>query len=207
MLHGAGLPKNLWGEAINFAVWLKNRTSTRVLGNVTPFERLYGEKPNLGGLPEWGQRVWVHNNTGSKLDARATEARWIGYDSDSTHAHRVYWLGKGSVSVERNIKFVPVTVTVFTPPPSFATPMGPVVAQSPVQPVVIQPSVSQPTITQLTTPARRLRTIVIPPRPMFTRPASTSSLPPALPPVSVPPPDSEEEVTDDEKEEEEGIPK
>ncbi len=188
-------------------MWLKNRTSTRVLGNVTPFERLYGEKPNLGGLPEWGQRVWVHNNTGSKLDARATEARWIGYDSDSTHAHRVYWLGKGSVSVERNIKFVPVTVTVFTPPPSFATPMGPVVAQSPVQPVVIQPSVSQPTITQLTTPARRLRTIVIPPRPMFTRPASTSSLPPALPPVSVPPPDSEEEVTDDEKEEEEGIPK
>ena len=55
ILHHAQLPKNLWGEAIKFAVWLKNRTSTRALGNTTPFERLYGKKPDLGGVPEWGQ--------------------------------------------------------------------------------------------------------------------------------------------------------
>ena len=42
ILHQADLPKNLWGEAIQFAVWLKNRTSTKALGNVTPYERLYG---------------------------------------------------------------------------------------------------------------------------------------------------------------------
>ena len=87
MLHYAELPKNLWGEAILFAVWLKNRTSTRALGNVTPFERLYGEKPDLGGVPEWGQRIWVHNDKGSKLNACSLEARWVGFDRDSTHAH------------------------------------------------------------------------------------------------------------------------
>jgi len=54
ILHQAGLPKNLWAEAINFAMWLKNRTSTKALGNSTPFERLYGEKPNLAKVPEWG---------------------------------------------------------------------------------------------------------------------------------------------------------
>src|SRR6266702_2233088 len=57
MLYQADLPKNLWAEAINFAVWLKNRTSTKALGNITPYERLYGQKPNLSNVPEWGQHV------------------------------------------------------------------------------------------------------------------------------------------------------
>ena len=87
LLHHSGLPRTLWGEALHFAVWLKNRTSTRVLGTVTPFERVNGYKPNLGGVPEWGQRVWVHNDKGSKLDARGTIARWVGFDADSPHAH------------------------------------------------------------------------------------------------------------------------
>jgi hypothetical protein len=65
----------------------------RALGNVTPYERLYGKKPDLEGLLEWGQQVWVHNDKGSKLDVRATEGRWAGYDRESTHAHRIYWPG------------------------------------------------------------------------------------------------------------------
>ena len=202
MLHAAELPKNLWGEAVNHAVWLKNRTSTRVLGNVTPFERLYGEKPNLGGVPEWGQRVWVHNNAGSKLDAWATEARWVGFDSDSPHAHRVYWMGKNSISVERNIKFVPVTVSVYTPPPSY---------DSITAPTTIQPSapvVTQPTAPTAITPSR-MAPVIITLRPTFTRratvatqtPASSSILPPAIPPQPVSQSESNEEMVDDEKEE------
>ena len=69
MLHQARLPKNLWAEAVQFTVWLKNRTSTKAIGNVTPYEQLHNEVPNLGGVPEWGQHVWVYNVTGSKLDA------------------------------------------------------------------------------------------------------------------------------------------
>ncbi len=38
MLHQAELLKNLWAEAIRFAVWLKNHTSTKAIGNVTPYE-------------------------------------------------------------------------------------------------------------------------------------------------------------------------
>jgi hypothetical protein len=71
LLHGSGLPKTLWGKATHLVVWVKNRTTTCVLGKVTPYERLYGEKPNLAGLPEWGQHVWVHQMKGSKLSARA----------------------------------------------------------------------------------------------------------------------------------------
>jgi hypothetical protein len=92
MLHQAKLPKNLWAKAIQFAVWLKNRASTRALGNITPYECLYGQKPNLANIPEWGQTIWVYKPAGFKLNDRASQARWIGFNANSTHAHRVIGL-------------------------------------------------------------------------------------------------------------------
>ena len=64
----------LWAKATHHVVWLKNRTSTRVLKDSTPYEQLYSKKPNLANIPEWGQQVWVYNPSGSKLNARATQA-------------------------------------------------------------------------------------------------------------------------------------
>jgi transposase InsO family protein len=107
----SGLTKSLWAEAAQFVIWIKNRTPTRVLGNTTPLERLTGQKPNLANVPEWGQRVWVHDDSGSKLDQRATMARWVGYDADSTHAHRIYWPQNHKISVERNVKFTADSTT------------------------------------------------------------------------------------------------
>jgi hypothetical protein len=111
----SGLTKSLWAEAAQFVIWIKNRTPTRVLGNATPLERLTGQKPNLANVPEWGQRVWVHDDSGSKLDQRATMARWVGYDADSTHAHRIYWPQNHKISVERNVKFTADSTTVTLP--------------------------------------------------------------------------------------------
>ena len=69
MLHHAKLPKSLWGEAVLFAVWLKNRTTTKALRNMMPFEKFNKFKPDLSGVPEWGQQVWAHSTDGTKLDA------------------------------------------------------------------------------------------------------------------------------------------
>src|SRR5258708_39834999 len=44
---------------------------------------------------------------------------------DSTHAHRIYWPGKNSISVERNVKFVSPTIIISTSPPSYASTMAP----------------------------------------------------------------------------------
>jgi len=74
ILHQASLPKNLWAEAIQFAVWLKNHTSTKALGNVTLHKQLNKEKPNFAKVPEWGQQVWIYNASSTKLDARALQA-------------------------------------------------------------------------------------------------------------------------------------
>jgi len=143
MLHQSTLPKTLWGEALHFAVWLKNWTSTRALGSdTTPFEKLMGDKPNLSGVPEWGQTIWVHSGTGTKLDARRIEARWVGYDPKSPHAHHVYWLHKNSVSVEQDIKFTSPTFTISSGPPCIITPSQALMLQAwspyPLQPLQLQ---------------------------------------------------------------------
>lgn len=58
LLHLSKLPKNLWKEAINHAIWLTNRTPTRALSEgKTPYEMLYVKKPNLRSLYEWGNQV------------------------------------------------------------------------------------------------------------------------------------------------------
>jgi len=140
----ADLPQFLWAEAAQFAIWVKNRTPTKALGNVTPYEKLTGRKPNLAGLPEWGQRVWVHNDSGSKLDARATAARWVGYDADSTHAHRIYWPDTQRISVERNVRFTRFTadtVTVYLPTQRVSPP-APAQAPPANQPPVPAPSIT-----------------------------------------------------------------
>ena len=106
VLHYSGLPKNLWAEAVQKMIWLKNRTSTQALANNTmPYEMLYGDKPDLSCTPVWGQSVWVHSARGSKLDMRGLEARWVGYDTNSPHAHRIYWESKHSVSIKHDVKF------------------------------------------------------------------------------------------------------
>ena len=112
LLHQSSLPKMLWAEALHFVVWVKNRSLTKALGNTTPFERLTGRKPNIAGIPEWGQRVWVHTAGNPKFDLRAAMAHWVGYDSDSTHAHRVYWPAQRKVSVEHDMKFADVSSTI-----------------------------------------------------------------------------------------------
>jgi hypothetical protein len=94
----------LWGEALRQATWLKNRTATRALDGKTPFEALYGRPSDLSALHTWGTPVLVHNTSGSKLNVRAREARWLGLDVD-VKAHRVYWPGMGNVTVERNVYF------------------------------------------------------------------------------------------------------
>jgi hypothetical protein len=98
MLLPAQLPKNLWPETIHHTVWLKNRTSTRALNGMTPYEMLHS-KLDLTDLPEWGATVFMMKTLGNKLDAKATSGRWLGYSSSSKE-HHIYGENKGR-TVER----------------------------------------------------------------------------------------------------------
>ena len=61
------LPQMLWGKALHHATWLKNQTATCTLDGRMPFEALYRTTPDLSEARPWGCKVWVHDDTGSKL--------------------------------------------------------------------------------------------------------------------------------------------
>ena len=46
MMAESGVAQSLWAEAINTAVYLRNRCPTKVLNDVTPYEVWFGRKPN-----------------------------------------------------------------------------------------------------------------------------------------------------------------
>ena len=59
LLHASSQPKFLWGEAARHVVWLKNRTPTKVLDGLTPYEVTFRRKPDLSKVREWGSEVYA----------------------------------------------------------------------------------------------------------------------------------------------------
>ena len=105
MLDASKLPDYLWAEAISHHVWIRNRVPTRsVKHDKTPLELATGHKPDLSNVHPWGCKAWVKRLDVGKLEPRADECRFIGFDSESKGL-RVYWPGKNRVSVERDIYF------------------------------------------------------------------------------------------------------
>lgn len=94
MLFHRKLPEKLWGEAVNTAVYLLNRSVNVISGNETPFERYFGNKPNCGHLRIFGSIAFMkmqekkRSGYQKKLEPRAKKTILVGYDRDYTY--RVY---------------------------------------------------------------------------------------------------------------------
>jgi hypothetical protein len=68
------------------------------------FEAAFGKKPNLKGVCEWGEKVYVRIEGGTKLGGRVTEGKWLGMDDKSKGAW-IYWPDSKTVTVECNIYY------------------------------------------------------------------------------------------------------
>jgi hypothetical protein len=81
MMKGRNLSNAFWAEAINTVVYLKNRSRTRCLDNVTPFEALNGSKLAIHNLKVFGCKAFAHTpkKNRRKLDAKAIKCICIGY--------------------------------------------------------------------------------------------------------------------------------
>jgi hypothetical protein len=88
-------------------VWIRNRSPAKALDGMTPYEALYGKKPDLKGVREWGSTCWITKKT-LKIGERAEEGRWIGLN-DSSKGHRIYWPTRRTITVEYNVKFMPTS--------------------------------------------------------------------------------------------------
>jgi hypothetical protein len=73
-----------------------------MLGRKSLFEKQYSTPPDLSRAWEWGIWVYVHCPAG-KLEAYASEGRWIGLD-DTSNGHRIYWPDRRTITVERSVR-------------------------------------------------------------------------------------------------------
>jgi hypothetical protein len=85
LLSDAGLPKAYWAEAVSTAVYLINRTPTRVLNFKTPEEVWTGRKPDISHLKIFGCKamVYVPKPLRLKWDSPTRDAIFIGYPEES----------------------------------------------------------------------------------------------------------------------------
>lgn len=85
MLQDSDLGKQYWAEAVNTAIYLKNRSPTLALKDVTPEEAWTGEKVDLSHLRVFGCTAHVHipKQQRKKWDAVSQEKIFVGYCEDT----------------------------------------------------------------------------------------------------------------------------
>ena len=64
MLIGHKVSLFLWPEAVVYATYLKNRSSTRALVDKTPYEIFRGMKLDVSALQEFRVKIWVLRQDG-----------------------------------------------------------------------------------------------------------------------------------------------
>lgn len=81
MLAESKLSKEMWGEAINVAVYITNRVPTNAVKNKTPYEMWYGSKPTLSNIKIFGCRAYIHipKEKRSKFDDKSVVGILVGY--------------------------------------------------------------------------------------------------------------------------------
>ena len=106
MLYQAKLPLDFWAEACSTAVYLHNRSPTTALKDETPFERLFGRRPDIFHLRVFGCVSYVHVPDGQrrKLDAKACKSIFVGYPP-GVKGYKLYDLEKKKFVVSRDVQF------------------------------------------------------------------------------------------------------
>jgi hypothetical protein len=78
MLHVSGLPKEVWAEACNTAVYILNRTGPTPVEGKTPLELWTGSCATLGQLRVLGQNV-MYTSPNRKGTKRTKSVGWVDW--------------------------------------------------------------------------------------------------------------------------------
>lgn len=128
MLEEAQLDKRWWPEAVQTASYLRNRSATRTVDNMTPFEAFWGLKPNLQHVRVFGSRAVAINkgHKRGKLDSRGRDCQLVGYSSHHK-GYRMLDSHTGKVFIARTVQFIDegAALQVSLPNPQVPTPEVP----------------------------------------------------------------------------------
>ena len=106
MFEESGLPQNLWAEAISTSTYIRNRSPTKILVEVTPYEKWHNRKPSVAHFKTFGCDAVVlqKNLNGGKLMPRGVKMKLVGYES-LTKGYRLYNSEKHEIVKARYIIF------------------------------------------------------------------------------------------------------
>ena len=106
MLADSKLPPRFWAEALSTAVYLRNRSPTKSVNGMTPFEVWVGEKPNVEHLRTFGCAAYAHipKDERKKLDMKTRKCVLLGYGTE-TKGYRLYDPKRARVFYSRDVIF------------------------------------------------------------------------------------------------------
>jgi transposase InsO family protein len=106
MIQHGKLDGRLWAHAHETAVYTLNRTTGRVTVDSTPYERLYGHKPDVSNLRVFGCIAYAHrhDDNRSKVEANAIKCQFIGY-TRSNRTYKLLNLQSGKVFTAGHVTF------------------------------------------------------------------------------------------------------
>ncbi|KAJ8890784.1 hypothetical protein PR048_010293 [Dryococelus australis] len=108
MLEDAGLDRKYWGEAINTATYLKNRSPTNAIKGKTPEEVWTGRQTNISHLKAFGCKAMklVPKQNRTKLDSISEECIFVGYSEESKAYRLINSTNPKRVLISRDVKFL-----------------------------------------------------------------------------------------------------
>ena len=107
MLVQKQVNKRFWAEALDNAVYVRNRVTSRALPkNTTPHHLWTGKKPDVSHLRVFGSKCWytLPGKQLQKLDARARQAMFLGYAKESK-AYKLWDSELRKVVMSRDVTF------------------------------------------------------------------------------------------------------
>ena len=106
MLADAKLPYSFWAEAVSTAVYVRNRSPTKALKDMTLFEAWTKEKPKIEHLRVFGCDAYAHipKDERGKFESKSRKSIFVGY-GESVKGYRIYDPNRARVLYSRNVLF------------------------------------------------------------------------------------------------------
>lgn len=106
MLFGMKVPLRFWTEAVHYAVYILNRSPTKILDKVTPIERWSNCKPSVEHLRVFGCVAYalIPYERRVKLEEKSMKCVMFGVSKESK-AYRLYDPSTKKVIISKDVKF------------------------------------------------------------------------------------------------------
>ncbi|XP_076901307.1 uncharacterized protein LOC143555679 [Bidens hawaiensis] len=103
----AKLPTHFWGECIMTEAYIINLLPSEIIENKTPYEIIYGQKPDYESLKVFGCLAYYHNTEtrGDKFEERGRQGIFLGYPR-GTKGYKIFYVKNGKIIVSRDVRFV-----------------------------------------------------------------------------------------------------